>query len=114
MEVLNGLKWQERGNYKLTFPKTYGSKGIIQTLQKNDLNWEGVKIFNCLPLELRSFKGTSNAFKNKLDCFLELIPDQPEVDSIKSGARHYKEIVQTVLQTGFDAFAYLTMSLMIN
>ena len=36
---------------------------------------------------MRSFKGTPNTLKNKLDSFLELIPDQPEVDSIKSGAR---------------------------
>ena len=80
-------KMQERGNFKLTFPKTYGSKGIIRTLQKNAINWEGVKIFNCLPLELWSFKGTPSSFKNKLDIFLELIPDQPEVDSLKAGAR---------------------------
>ena len=83
-----GLKWKEKGNYKLIYPRTYGSKGIIRTRQKSALNWEGIKLFNSLPLELRSFKGSKNAFKNTLDRFLEQIPDQPEVDNLKAGARN--------------------------
>ena len=69
------------------FPKTYGLKGRARTLQKNSLNWEGVTLFNSLPKYLRIWKGTPQSFKNKLDLFLQNIPDQPEVNRDKPGGK---------------------------
>ena len=82
-----GLKWQTRDCSKLTYPKTFGSKGRARTLQKNALNWEGVKLFNSLPKYIRTWKGTPLSFKDTLDKFLQLIPDQPDVTGDKPGGR---------------------------
>ena len=42
----------------------------------------------CITLyNLRKWTGSKEVFKNKLDIFLQLIPDQPEVDERKPGGR---------------------------
>ena len=56
-------------------------------VQKCAINWEGVKLFNCLPHKIRTFTGSKLAFKNILDQFLCMIPDQPETSSDKPGGR---------------------------
>ena len=38
---------------------------------------QGPKLFNCLPSELRNFKGSFPAFKSRLDSVLAGIPDHP-------------------------------------
>ena len=82
-----GLNWQERDHSKLTYPRTFGSKGRARTLQKYSLNWEGVTFYNSLPKYLRTWNGTFQTFKNKLDQFLQLIPDQPQVNNDKPGGK---------------------------
>ena len=72
-----GLTWKQRDPSKLTYPRTYGSVGNVRTLQKCSLSWEGVKLFNCLPFKIRTFRGSKESFKNVLDQFLAKIPDQP-------------------------------------
>ena len=56
---------------KLVYPKTFGSKGRARSLQKCAINWEGVKLFNCLPKEIRTFTGSKNSFKNILEQFFK-------------------------------------------
>ena len=82
-----GVKWKTRDNTKLVYPKTFGSKGRARTLQKFSLKWEGVRLFNSLPKNIRTFKGSKEAFKNILDTFLSNIPDQPETTQDKPGGR---------------------------
>ena len=82
-----GLKWKQRDPTKLVYPKTFGSVGRTRTLQKSSLNWEGVHLFNCLPLKIRTYKGTKESFKNVLDQFLSQTPDQPETSVDKAEGR---------------------------
>ena len=44
-------------------------------------------LYNSLPKYLRTWSGTFQTFKNKLDQFLQLIPDQPHVNNDKPGGR---------------------------
>ena len=47
-----GLNWKQRDPTKLVYPKTFGSVGRTRTLKKCSLSWEGVRLFNCLPLKI--------------------------------------------------------------
>ena len=49
--------------------------------------WEGVRIFNLLPDEIKKFTGTKEACKNMLDRYLSNIPDQPEYPGMLPGGR---------------------------
>ena len=82
-----GLTWDGRQGNKLTYPKVYGKPGHARTLQRFSLKWEGVRIYNSLPLVIRKWTGSKQSFKNLLDKFLEAIPDQPEVGHEKPGGR---------------------------
>ena len=82
-----GLNWKIRDRSKISYPKTYGSVGRARTLQKNALNWEGVRIFNSLPKYIRTWTGSKSVFKNMVDNFLSKIPDQPETSCDKPGGR---------------------------
>ena len=83
-----GLKWINGGSRKgwhLMYPKILAPEGRYRTLQRNSIHWEGIRLFNSLPTEIRLFSGSKEAFKNLLDKYLELIPDQPEVDGMIPG-----------------------------
>ena len=83
-----GLEWINGGSRKgwhLKYPKILAPEGRYRTLQRNSVHWEGIRIFNSLPSEIRLFSGTKEAFKNTLDKYLELLPDQPEVDGMIPG-----------------------------
>ena len=85
-----GLKWagsDSRTGARLAYPKVTGPPGHYRTLQRDSILWEGVRIFNSLPDELKKFTGTKEAFKNLLDRYLSNIPDQPEYPGILPGGR---------------------------
>ena len=82
-----GLQWKVRDKSKLVFPKTFGTTGRARTLQKGSLNWEGVRLFNCLPKSIRTFNGSKESFKNILDLYISQIPDQPETCGDKPGGK---------------------------
>ena len=82
-----GLNRNIRDRTKINFPKTYGSKGRAKTLKKNALNWEGVRIYNSLPMKIRTWTGSKEYFKNMVDEFLSKIPDQSETSYDKPGGR---------------------------
>ena len=48
---------------------------------------EGVRIFNSLPEDLKTWSGKPEEFKEKLDKFLECIPDQPQTESLIPGGK---------------------------
>ena len=58
-------------------PNTGRSSARIQTLRESSLAVNGPWLFNCLPVEVRNFEGTVEAFKRKLDIYLHNVPDKP-------------------------------------
>ena len=66
-----------------------GPNEQIKNLKRDSLRNFGVRIFNNLPIPLRIFKGTLSSFKNNLDKYLELCPDQlvtPEARDVYGNA----------------------------
>ena len=52
----------------------------FKTIQAGSFTCAGPRLFNCLPREIRDLTGiTTEAFKRRLDKFLENIPDEPPV-----------------------------------
>ena len=49
----------------------------VQTMKENSLAVLGPRLLNELGLELRGFYGKLKVFKNRLDRFLETVPDRP-------------------------------------
>ena len=46
----------------------------------------GPRLWNCLPKNVRNFKGNQDDFKQILDQFLAEVPDEPKADSLIPGA----------------------------
>ena len=85
-----GLEWTKtegRSGHRLRYPKIIGPEGHYRTLQRNSIKWEGVRVFNSLPDEFKTFKGSKDSAKNLLDKFLQFIPDQPEHPGMVPGGR---------------------------
>ena len=56
----------------------------LKTLQHNSLSPFGTRVFNTLPRLIRDFTGSLESFKKMLDCFLQTLPDEPNVPGYKS------------------------------
>ena len=86
-----GLSWNQsslpRFGPKLTVDKILGPNEHIKNLKRDSLRNFGVRIFNNLPIPLRTFKGTLSSFKNNLDKYLEICPDQPMTETLTPEAR---------------------------
>ena len=82
-----GIKRKARDPSKLVFSKVHGREGAVRTQQRYSISWEGVRLFNSLPRYIRDWKGNKESFKNNLDKFLALIPDQPELPDRKPEGR---------------------------
>ena len=62
-------------------PLNTRSSQRIQTIKENTLAINGPRLFNTLPLKIREKTNVSvDSFKNVLDKYLSLIPDEPPVD----------------------------------
>ena len=64
------------------------------------LEWpavRGAKLFNCIPLELRSMEGTVEHFKAGLDAWLSTVPDEPTVPGCPRAALTNSLLDQTAL-----------------
>ena len=76
-----GITWTTSeivGRYCNVFRSPHYSTDKIKTLRSHSFQARGPEIFNSLPFNLRSMTGCSlNTFKNKLDNFLNWIPDTP-------------------------------------
>ena len=46
----------------------------------------GPMLFNSLPINLRNFNGSADAFKRRLDKFLSQVPDQPSLPTYQQPA----------------------------
>ena len=58
-------------------PLIRGSMQRIQTCKDNSFFGKGPKLFNCIPRNIREYKGKLDSFKRQLDKFLQTVPDQP-------------------------------------
>lgn len=57
-----------------------GSSNPLPTLQAEILNYTGVRLFNCLPRDIRDLHGVNTqTFNRRLDAFLVTIPGKPPV-----------------------------------
>ena len=53
------------------------STAKIRNMVENSFAVQGPKLFNCLPSEIRNFRGSFLAFKTKIDKFFNKVNDQP-------------------------------------
>ena len=72
---------------KLIVDKILGPNEPINNLKRDLITNFGVRIFNNLPIPLRTFKGILASFKNDLYKYLELYPDQPAIETLMPGAK---------------------------
>ena len=55
----------------------------IQTLKNHSFQTNGPVLFNLLPKAIRNMKKcTEEEFKEKLDTYLQNVPDQPKIDGL--------------------------------
>ena len=65
------------------FQKTI-KRSPYQNLRSHRSQYYGVKLFNCIPKKIRNMKDYSKEkFKNALDKYLKLIPDEPQIPGIQ-------------------------------
>ena len=56
----------------------------INTAKEESLAVRGPRVFNCIPRELREYRGSPDTFKTRLDKFLREIPDKPALVNYQS------------------------------
>ena len=61
-------------------------KSFVQNLRRQSFQVAGPKLWNCLPKNVRNFRGTQEDFKQILDQFLSKVPDEPKANGLIPGA----------------------------
>ena len=85
-----GCEWSEcklRTGNVLKLPKLVGKIDSMKSVQRRAIKYEGVKLFNSNPEDIRTWSGSQEDFKTRLDDFLSTIPDQPETDKLIPSVR---------------------------
>ena len=73
------VTFSERRGREVMIPPVRG-KGKIQSLRESSFQVHGPRIFNSLPRAIRNLQKISiDDFKEKLDVYLETIPDEPKL-----------------------------------
>ena len=91
--LINGytLKWQwsdRRGRFVIPNPIPHSAPAKVRQARERSLGVHGAKLFNILPAHLRNEDcGDFLLFKNHLDIFLELVPDQPTTPGLVRAAQ---------------------------
>ena len=84
-----GLTWspaEARRGRECEVPHLRGS-AAVQALRKQSYQMSGPNLWNCLPKDIRNKTGCSqDEFKELLDQFLTLVPDEPRSDGCTPGA----------------------------
>ena len=88
-----GLKWDMRIINDVPLMKIIprplkGLKGRARTLQAQSIGSYGVKLFNAMPWDIRSFNGETKDFKKLLDSILSTIPDEPFTENLHPSAKN--------------------------
>ena len=60
------------------------TRKIIRTIREKSIFGQGPKLFNALPKCIREWSGEFEGFKILVDCFLELIPDEPIISGYRT------------------------------
>ena len=69
-----------RGRTALPHSIVKSSSILVRKARESSIGVKGVKIFNLLPVEIRNINADNvDVFKNKLDKFLNQVPDQPTI-----------------------------------
>ena len=72
-----GFLENNKGDFKLALPPMAKATGKIRSLKEESLKVTGVKLFNSLPLSLRTIRSENiEVFKRALDCMLSILPDE--------------------------------------
>ena len=58
----------------------------VTTMIESSFPVRGPKLFNSLPIKLRNYDGSAEAFKGRLDRFLAEVPDQPTLPAYQQPA----------------------------
>ena len=75
------MEHKRRGR-EIKIPPLKG-KSSVKTLRDQSFQVNGPKLFNSIPRKVRNLTKVSvGEFKEQLDKFLEMIPDQPNVDGL--------------------------------
>ena len=98
-----GIEWtdcEERRGRLCQVRKSKG-KSSVQNLRRQSFQVAGPKLWNCLPKNVRNFKGNQDDFKQILDLFLTKVPDEPRADGLIPGAmdvngRHTNTLIHQV------------------
>ena len=70
--------WSERRGREVILPLGKGT-GKVQSLREGSFQVHGARIFNSLPKHIRNTTRVStDEFKEKLDIFLQTLPDEPK------------------------------------
>jgi len=83
-----GIKWtgcEERRGRMCEIRPNRG-KSLAQNLRRQSFQVAGPKLWNCLPKNVRNFRGNQIDFKETLDHFLSKVPDEPKADGLIPGA----------------------------
>ena len=71
---------ERRGRLMVIAPLCNKAPAVVKKARESSLQVKGAQLYNCIPRDLRdTFTGTTDAFKAKLDKWLETIPDQPTI-----------------------------------
>ena len=76
-----------RSGRTLAVEKVAGSTEGLKMRRRKSIQFEGVRLLNVLPSELRNFAGNVADFKGLLDNYLDNVPDEPWTDSLLPGAQ---------------------------
>ena len=80
-----GISWtiSETRGKMITIPKSKSNySAIAKNMRDQSISVHGGRIFNLLPHDIRNWSGTKDGFKEKLDMFLSVIPDQPKTQDL--------------------------------
>ena len=83
-----GITWTEREERRgrLCEVRKLKGKSSVQNLRRQSFQVAGPKLWNCLPKNVRNFRGNQDDFKQILDKFLSKVPDEPKADGLIPGA----------------------------
>ena len=77
-----------RSGPKIPLRKIEGPNEKIKNAIRDSLSYFGAKLYNSIPVYIRTFKGTLPQFKKLLDEYIETFPDQPAVGDMVPGAKN--------------------------
>ena len=66
------------------YPRCLELPQVLKPLEKIPFQYEGARLLNAIPCELRNFTGEISHFKSLLDNYLAGVSDKPETDTLKA------------------------------